>query len=84
MQLVINVTGNTDNGIFSYFQSIINYEVIFWRNSIHSTKISRIQKNIIRDSSMDLFKKLNVTSSITITVHFQFKYLWSITRVKTK
>lgn len=51
---------------YAYFHSNTNYGSIFWRNSSHSTKIFKIQMNIIRiitrcrrkDSCTDLFKNL--------------------------
>jgi len=65
-----NVTENTKDGIFSCIHSIMNYEVILWQTSIESSKIVRIQKNIIRDSSRDLFKKLNMSP-------LQLQYLYT-------
>jgi hypothetical protein len=55
---------------YTYFHSIMNYGLIFWRNSSHIAKIFRIQKYIIRiitecrSRLMQRFK--NSTSSVTI------------------
>jgi hypothetical protein len=32
---------------YAYFNSVVNYGLIFWGNSSHSIKIFKIQKNII-------------------------------------
>jgi len=53
---------------FSYFHSIVTYEIIFWCNSVHSQQVFKIQKRIIRlianlrvkDSCRCTFKKLGI------------------------
>jgi IS1 family transposase len=53
---------------FTYFHSIVKYEIIFWGNSPNSRKIFNLQKKIIRimigaharTSCRRLFKKLDI------------------------
>jgi hypothetical protein len=53
---------------YSLFLSIMNYGLIFWRNSSYSCKIFRLQKKVIRiimgcrsrDSCNNLFNKLRI------------------------
>jgi hypothetical protein len=53
---------------YSYFHSMMNYGLIFWRNSSYSNSISKLQKRIMRiimgagtrDSCTELFKILKV------------------------
>jgi hypothetical protein len=57
----------------SYFHSIINYRIIFWRSSLYSNSIFKLQNRIIRivmgaditDSCRELFKTLNILSPIS-------------------
>jgi len=57
-----------------YFHSIMNYGLIFWGNSSHSTEIFKIQKHIVRimtgcrsrDMSRDFSVTKNSISSFTI------------------
>jgi hypothetical protein len=52
----------------AYFNSIVNYGLIFWGNSSHSLKMFKIHKIVIgiitgctsRDSCRDLFKNLKI------------------------
>jgi histidinol phosphatase-like PHP family hydrolase len=61
---------------FSYFLSVLSYEIIFWGNSVHSKYIFKIQKRIvriitnagIRDSC---FKKLQI-------LPFYSQYIYSL------
>ena len=53
---------------YAYFNSIMNYGFIFWRNSSHIAKIFKILNNIIRiitgcrntDSCRDLFQNVKI------------------------
>jgi hypothetical protein len=64
---------------FSYFHTVLSYGIIFWRNSVHSKYIFKIQKRTIRittnawirDSCQDLFKKLKI-------VPFYSQYMYSL------
>ena len=64
---------------FSYFHSLLPYRIIFWRNSVHSKYIFKIQKRTIRittnagigDSCQNLFKKLQI-------LHFYSHLIYSL------
>jgi len=53
---------------YSYFHSLMTYQIIFWANSTHSIHVFRLQKRVIRiitisrhrDSGRQLFKKLGI------------------------
>ena len=62
------VTGVLENGILSYFHSIMTYGIIFWGNSRHSNVIFRLHKRVIRiitgirnrDSCREHFRTLKI------------------------
>jgi hypothetical protein len=53
---------------YSFFHSLMNYGIIFWRNSSHSFTIFRLQKKVIRImlgcgnrvSCRNIFKELEI------------------------
>jgi len=65
----------------SSFHSVINYRIIFWRNSLYSNSIFKLQNRIIRtvmgaditDSCRERFKTLNILSPIS-------QYIFSLLR----
>jgi hypothetical protein len=65
----------------SFFPSIINYKIIFWRNSSYSNNIFKLQKNTvriivgvgIRDSCTEIFKILNILPLIS-----QYIYIYTL------
>jgi hypothetical protein len=72
-------TWNTEDGFFAYFHSITDYRLTFWRNSPHSTKTVKIQKNIIRITtgyrSKDSFRHLSKNLKI---LPLQSQYILSL------
>ena len=64
---------------YAPFHSIMSYGIIFWRNSIHSSKIFKTQKRVIRiilgkrnrDSCRNLFKELKILT-------FKLQYILSL------
>ena len=58
-----------------HFHSIMNYGLIFWGNSSHSTEIFKIQKYIVRIMtgcrSRDMYRDLSETKNSTslLTIH---------------
>jgi hypothetical protein len=74
---------------YAYFHSIMNYRLIFWGTSSHSTTIFKIQKNIIRiitkcrirDSSRDLFKTLKI---LPLQSHYMLSLLLFVINNKNK
>jgi hypothetical protein len=53
---------------FSYFHSILTYELVFWNNSYHSNRVFKLKKRIIRimvgirdsESYREYFRKLKI------------------------
>jgi hypothetical protein len=64
---------------FSYFHTIISYDIIFWGNTLYSNNIFKLQKRVTRivtnsrnrDSCRELFKELNI-------LPFYSQYIFSL------
>jgi hypothetical protein len=68
---------------FSYFYSVMTYDIIFWGNSPHSILIFRLQKGVIRiitnsRSRVSCRELLNNWKSCPSnhSIYFLFHYLW--------
>jgi hypothetical protein len=70
---------------FSYFHSILSYGIIFWRNSVHSNYIFKIQKRTIivitdsgmRDSCREWFKKFQI---LPLPSQYVFSFLMFVVK----
>jgi len=54
--------------LFAYFNSVLQYGIIFWENSTHAHRVCIIQERVVsvmsgvgpRSSYRNLFRKLNI------------------------
>ena len=77
---------------FSYVHSVISYSIMFWENTLNSTKIFRIQKKVLRimtkskkmDSCRELFKTVEILPSYSQFIFSLLLYVVNSKHLFTK